>query len=244
MEVRGKAYHDMNVYRVSLAVCYTLFMTDISKVVHTLRRETTKQGYEIPIVAAAKSLYNSHFHILVTVLLTAQTKDSLVAKMMPDIFGRIKKPEDLITIPQKDLEKLIYPVSFYRNKAKHLKQLGKILVERYKGKVPLTHAELIALPGVGEKTAHIVLHRAHDKHEGIGVDVHVHRISNRLGYIRTRTPHQTEMILQKKLPRKYWGDYNSLLVKWGQNICTPVSPWCSNCVIRKYCKRVGVKKSR
>jgi endonuclease-3 len=177
-------------------------------------------------------------------MLTAQTKDSLVAKMMPDIFRRIKRPEDLLKISRADLEKLIYPVSFYRNKAKHLQQLAKILIEKYKGKIPLTHAELIVLPGVGEKTAHIVLHRAHDTHVGIGVDVHVHRISNRLGYIRTKTPHQTEMVLQKKLPRKYWGDYNSLLVKWGQNICTPVSPRCSQCVIRKYCKRVGVRKAR
>lgn len=219
-------------------------MTNIDLVVKTLRRETEKRGYEIPIIAAAKYKYNTRFHILVTVLLTAQTRDSLVAKMMPDIFAKIRSPKDLVRIPREQLQKLIYPVSFYRNKAKHLKELGKILVEKYRGKVPETFDELLALPGVGEKTAHIVLHRAYDSHGGIGVDVHVHRISNRLGYIRTRTPHQTEVVLQKKLPRKYWSEYNALLVKWGQNICTPISPKCSECAIRKYCKRVGVKKAR
>lgn len=223
---------------------YNPCMTNIDAIVRTLRRETLKRGYEIPIVAAARYKYNTRFHILVTVLLTAQTRDSLVAKMMPDIFARIQKPKDLVEISEKDLQKLIYPVSFYRNKARHLKKLGEILVEKFKGRVPETFDELIALPGVGEKTAHIVLHRAHDSHKGIGVDVHVHRISNRLGYIKTKTPHQTEMVLQKKLPRKYWSDYNSLLVKWGQNVCTPISPKCSECAIRKYCKRVGVKKSR
>ncbi len=219
-------------------------MTNIDLVVRTLRKATKERGYEIPIVTAARYKYNTRFHVLVTVILTAQTRDSLVAKMMPHIFARITSPKDLVKMSERDLQKLIYPVSFYRNKSKYLKALGKILLEKYHGKVPGTYEELISLPGVGEKTAHIVLHRAHDAHVGIGVDVHVHRISNRLGYIRTRTPHQTEMALQKKLPKKYWGEYNSLLVKWGQNICTPISPKCSDCAIRKYCKRVGVKKSR
>lgn len=219
-------------------------MTNIDAIVRTLRRETVKQGYEIPIVAAARYKYNTRFHVLVTVMLTAQTRDSLVARMMPDIFARIRSPKDLVQISEAELKKLIYPVSFYRNKAKHLKKLGEILVEKYGGKVPGTFEELTALPGVGEKTAHIVLHRAYDSHGGIGVDVHVHRISNRLGYIKTKTPHQTEMVLQKKLPRKYWSEYNALLVKWGQNICKPISPKCSQCAIRKYCKRVGVKKAR
>lgn len=216
----------------------------ISKIIQILRRETKKRGYEIPIEAASRIRFNSPFEILVTVLLTAQTKDALVARMLPDIFSNVRGPKDLVRLSETALQKLIYPVSFYRNKSKALKKLGKILLEQHGGKVPHTHAELIALPGIGEKTAHIVMHRVFEKHVGIGVDVHVHRISNRIGYIRTRTPHETEMRLQKILPKKYWKDYNSLLVKWGQNICRPTSPKCSECVLRPYCARVGVTRSR
>lgn len=215
---------------------------DIEKVIKILKQET--RGYEIPIVQASRKKFHSPFHILVTVMLTAQTKDALVASMMPEIFSRIKKPEDILKIPLKDLEKLLYPISFYRTKARNLKKMAKILIEEYGGKIPTTQAKMIELPGVGEKTANIVLNRVYKSNEGIGVDVHVHRISNRLGYIRTKTPHETEMRLQKKLPKKYWNDYNPLLVKWGQNICTPISPWCSKCVLRDQCNRIGVGRRR
>ena len=186
--------------------------------------------------------------------------------MMPEIFARIEGPEDLVEIPVGDLQKLIYPVSFYRNKAKHLKEFGRLLIERHGGKVPRDVEALVDLPGVGEKTAHVFLHRLKERDgfegeggavdvgaaseganktvDGIGVDVHVHRISNRFGYIKTKTPHETEVALQKQLPRKYWHEYNSLLVNWGQNICRPLSPWCSKCPVFDLCKRVGVKKTR
>jgi len=213
-------------------------------IIKTLRVEVQRQGFEIPIVTAARGKYDSEFHILVTVLLTAQTKDAAVAALMPQIFAEIKEPSDLVRLSVGQIQKLIYPVSFYRNKAKFLRALGRILVEEHDGKVPEKFEDLVALPGVGEKTAYIVLHRAFGTHDGIGVDVHVHRISNRLGLIKTKTPKETEVALKKLLPRADWEDYNELLVNWGQNICAPLSPWCSKCALFGLCPRVGVGKRR
>lgn len=214
----------------------------IDRVIAILKKAT--RDYEIPIIAAARDKYHSDFHILVTVMLTAQTRDALVAKMMPSIFRVIKSPKDLQSLTIAELEKLIFPVSFYHTKARNLKRLGSILIEKYAGSVPRNFHELIELPGVGEKTAHIVLHRTVSSKHGIGVDTHVHRISNRLGFIKTKTPPQSERALQKVLASKYWPDYNHLLVKWGQNICTPISPRCSECALRQWCPRIGVKSSR
>jgi len=214
----------------------------LEKIIIILRREAKQ--YEIPIIAAAREKYHSPFEVLVTTVLSAQTKDELTARKMPQIFARIQKPEDLVAIPVSELEKLLYPISFYRVKARNLKVLAKILTEEFDGKVPNTLEELMTFPGVGKKVGYIVLSRVYDKHSGIGVDVHVHRISNRFGFVRTKEPLKTEAALQKKLPQKYWRDYNVLLVKWGQNVCAPTSPWCSKCALRKHCERVGVKRSR
>ncbi len=146
-------------------------------------------------------------------------------------------------IPVRELEQLIYPVSFYKVKAKHLKEMCKILIEQYESNVPNDLDELLKLPGVGRKTANLVVTLGYGK-LGICVDTHVHRISNRLGYVKTKSPEETEFALRKKLPEKYWIEYNDLLVTWGHNVCHPTSPLCSKCAIRSYCKRVGVVRSR
>ena len=149
----------------------------------------------------------------------------------------------MLAIPVRKIERAIYPVSFYRTKARTIHAICEQLLSRYDGEVPSDLDELLALPGVGRKTANIVVTLGFEK-PGIAVDTHVHRISNRLGYVRTRSPEKTEMSLRRKLPPRYWIVFNDLLVAYGQNLCKPVSPHCSTCKIATYCKRVGVKTSR
>jgi endonuclease III len=143
----------------------------------------------------------------------------------------------------KEIEKLIYPVSFYRHKAKHVKQTCEILVDRYKGRVPGTMEKLLTLPGVGRKTANLVLILSFKSRQNICVDTHVHRISNRLGWVSTRTPEQTEQALYAATDRRWWPYVNLYLVTWGQNVCRPVYPRCRECVIYEHCARVGVERT-
>jgi endonuclease-3 len=149
----------------------------------------------------------------------------------------------MLAIPLDIIEKAIYPVSFYRVKARTIHAICHDLLERYDGSTPSTIEELLTLPGVGRKTANIVVTLAFRK-PGIAVDIHVHRISNRLGYVRTKWPEETEMALRRKLPQKYWIVFNDLLVAYGQNLCRPVSPFCSKCAIAGFCRRAGVKTRR
>jgi endonuclease-3 len=148
----------------------------------------------------------------------------------------------MAALPAKEIEKLIYPVSFYRNKAVYVKETCRQLVERYGGSVPDTMDEMLTLPGVGRKTANLVLILAHASRENICVDTHVHRISNRLGWVRTKTPEQTEHALYKVTPRKWWPSVNLYLVTWGQNVCRPVYPRCPACVLADICPKLGVTK--
>ncbi|HAS17926.1 MAG TPA: endonuclease III, partial [Nitrospiraceae bacterium] len=143
----------------------------------------------------------------------------------------------------KEIERVIYPVGFYRTKARNIKEICHTLINDYDSKVPDEIDELLKLKGVGRKTANLVVTIGYDK-DGICVDTHVHRISNRWGYIKTKTPEESEMALRKKLPRRYWKIYNDLLVTFGQNLCKPISPLCSQCNLTKFCNRIGVKKSR
>lgn len=183
------------------------------------------------------------FLILIAGLLSVRAKDIVTIEVCKTLFKIAKTPNQILDIPQNKLEKIIYKIGFYKNKAKVLhKVCGKTLSE-FKGKVPQKEEDLLKLPGVGRKVANLVLSMAYDI-PSVCVDVHVHRISNRLGLIKTKTVEETEIELKKILPQKYWSLWNNLLVKWGQNICTPISPWCGKCAIRKFCKRVGVKKSR
>lgn len=183
------------------------------------------------------------FKILIATVISARTRDSVTGRICEELFSRIRGPEDLLEIGLEDLQKILYPAGFYRVKAARLKQLARILVERYGGKVPDSLEGLLELPGVGRKTANLVLTLGFGR-QGISVDTHVHRIVNRWGYVGTRTPEETEMELRRKLPEKFWKRINPLLVSFGQRICTPLSPKCGSCPLNAYCPKIGVEISR
>jgi endonuclease-3 len=183
------------------------------------------------------------FLILITCLLSLRVKDSTTIHVCRELYKVAQTPEQFLALSKPDLEKLIFKTGFYRNKAKVLHEVSHEIKFRFKGNVPKTLDGLMSMRGVGLKTANLVLGLAFGK-DAICVDTHVHRISNRLGLIKTTTAEQTEEALREVLPQKHWTAWNKLLVMWGQNVCAPVSPKCSECVIRHLCDRVGVSKSR
>lgn len=183
------------------------------------------------------------FLVLISCLLSLRTKDTVTLPVSIQLFKRVQSPEELLSLSDQEIEQLIYPVGFYRRKARLLKTVCKDLIDRFGSKVPNTEKELLSIKGVGRKTANLVLG------EGFGipaicVDTHVHRITNRLGLAQTTTPEETENALKKILPKVYWVEFNRLLVIWGQNICVPISPFCSKCALYDLCERKGVKKNR
>ena len=182
------------------------------------------------------------FQTLVATLLSAQTKDAVTHAASLRLFGVADTPQALARLPERRIERLIYPVSFYRNKARHVRETARQIVERFGGTVPMTMDELLTLPGVGRKTANLVLIVAHQSEDNICVDTHVHRIANRFGWVRTRTPEQTEQALYKAAPRRWWADINLYLVTWGQQVCKPVYPLCSTCAVDDVCPRIGVTR--
>jgi endonuclease III len=210
---------------------------DLPRVSRLLRREY--ESHRAPVVDFVKAQTDDPFKILVSTILSARTKDETTADVCDRLFKVVDMPHDLDRLTHPELEKLIYPIGFYHTKAKHLKQLPEAMDRLFAGRVPGTIEELVQLPGVGRKTANLVMTQAFDKH-AICVDVHVHRISNRFGLLRTKDPHETEMKLRQILPRRYWKTWNSYLVSFGQTVCRPVSPKCGECVIRNSCSRVGV----
>lgn len=175
------------------------------------------------------------FQILVATILSARSRDEITEKISRELFKEVKVPKDLLKFSEEELMKKIYPVGFYRNKARILLRLAKILEEDYKGRVPSREEELLKLPGVGRKTANIVLSFVFNK-PAIAVDTHVHRISNRIGLVKTRKPEETERELKKILPKSLWKDVNNLLVPFGKKICKPIKPKCGECVIREFCE--------
>jgi endonuclease-3 len=175
------------------------------------------------------------FEVLISTLLSAQTRDPVTAAASARLFKVARTPRTLRKLTVKQIERLIYPVSFYRNKARHVKQTCQQLVERFGGNVPATMEELLTLPGVGRKTANLVLILSFKSVRNICVDTHVHRISNRLGWVSTKTPEQTEQALYEATNRRWWPYINLYLVTWGQNVCRPVYPRCGECVIRAHC---------
>jgi endonuclease-3 len=182
------------------------------------------------------------FQVLIATLLSAQTKDAVTAAASERLFAAADTPEAMAKLTVARIQRLIYPVSFYRNKARHVKQCCRQLLDDFAGAVPRTMDELLTLAGVGRKTANLVLILSHASQDNICVDTHVHRISNRLGWVKTRTPDQTEQALYKAVPRKWWPDVNLYLVTWGQNVCKPVYPRCRACVVSAMCLRRGVEK--
>ena len=175
------------------------------------------------------------FEVLIATMLSAQTRDTVTAAASERLFRAATTPRTMAKLSVKKIERLIYPVSFYRHKAKHVKETCRLLVERHHGRVPGTMEELLALPGVGRKTANLVLILSFKSLKNICVDTHVHRISNRLGWVHTRTPEETEQALYKATDRRWWPYINLYLVTWGQNVCRPVYPRCGECVIRPDC---------
>ena len=194
----------------------------------------------MPVVDLIETQTHDPFKVLVSTILSARTKDETTAAASRRLYRVVKNPGDLRRLEPRELEKLIFPVGFHHNKAIFLHQLPERLDVLFDGKIPDTVEELVLLPGVGRKTANLVVAVAFGK-PAICVDVHVHRICNRLGYVRTTTPFDTEMALRKKLPKKYWITINSYLVSFGQHLCFPLNPRCDLCPIYECCNRVGVK---
>ena len=200
-------------------------------------------GLEEPAVEKiAEEQQEEPFQVLIATMLSAQTRDAVTAAASERLFKVARTPRTMAKLSVKQIERLIYPVSFYRHKAVHVKRTCEEIQTRFGGRVPSTMEELLSLPGVGRKTANLVLILAHRSNENICVDTHVHRISNRLGWASTRTPDETEQALYRVANRKWWPVVNLYLVTWGQNVCRPVYPLCGSCVIRDLCPRIGVTK--
>jgi endonuclease-3 len=210
----------------------------IAEVIRRLRRAAP--GWKRTAVAGERG---DPFRVLVACLLSLRTQDTTTGPAAARLFTLADTPADMRRLSARRIERAIYPVGFYRTKARVIRELCCDLLQRFGGEVPDDLDALLTLHGVGRKTANLVVTMGFDK-PGICVDTHVHRISNRLGYVRTRTPEETEMALRAKLPRRYWIGYNDLLVTFGQNVCAPVSPRCSTCPVRALCRRVGVTTAR
>ena len=196
-----------------------------------------------PSVTLVGKRWKSPFLVLISCLLSLRTKDTTTLPASERLFTLAQTPQGMLKLTPQQIEKIIYPVGFYKTKARRILGICKDIIEKFNNQVPNDIDTLMTMKGVGRKTANLVLT------EGFGipaicVDTHVHRISNRLGYLKSKTPHETEFILRKKLPVAYWIEYNALLVTWGQNICKPLSPLCSKCSLKSFCARRGVTTSR
>lgn len=215
---------------------------DIDKVITALEHAT--QNFAPPLInSVIEEFKHDPFLILIACLLSLRVRDSTTIHVVRVLFNRARTPQEMLDIPDAELEKIVFKTVYYKQKAALLKSVSRAILERFGGIVPRTEDELRSINGVGPKTANLVLGMAFDT-PAICVDTHVHRISNRLGLIKTRTVEETEETLKKLLPKKYWIPWNKLLVVWGQNICAPISPKCSICPINKVCQRIGVSTSR
>jgi endonuclease-3 len=200
-------------------------------------------GLELPAVEKISERQEEDpFQVLIATLLSARTQDATTLAASTRLFTAARTPRAMARLPTRTIQRLIYPVSFYRHKARHVKAACRMLVERFGGRVPSTMKELLLLPGVGRKTANLVLILSFKSDRHICVDTHVHRISNRLGWVRTRIPEETEQALYRATARRWWPYLNLYLVTWGQNVCRPVYPRCGECVLRPLCPQVGVTR--
>ena len=215
--------------------------SDIHAALRILRREVRE--WQEPVVGVVAKESRDPFRILIACLLSLRTKDRTTTEASRRLFALASTPSSMLRLSRRRIETAIYPVGFYRTKAKQIRKICRRLLTEYGGRVPDSIEELLTLQGVGRKTANLVVTVGYGK-PGICVDVHVHRISNRWGYVETKTPEHTEQALRRKLPRRYWITFNDLLVPFGQNVCQPVSPHCSHCKLAGYCDRVGVTRSR
>ena len=214
---------------------------DIHYMIETLREESPL--WRVPAVTLIAESSRDPLRVLISTMLSARTLDSTTAEVSRRLFAIAATPRDMLKMSVDEMEKAIFPAGFYKTKARNILEVCGALVERYESKVPDELDELVKLKGVGRKTANLVLTLGYGK-PGICVDTHVHRISNRWGYVETKNPFETEMALREKLPKRYWIEYNDLLVAFGQHLCRPISPMCSTCPLERACDRAGVGKSR
>jgi endonuclease-3 len=213
----------------------------VSRVMRSIGRAIRR--YEMPAVEKiSEAQAEDPFQILIATLLSARTQDATTHAASTRLFAVARTPRAMATLSVRDIERLIYPVGFYRTKAEHVKACCRMLVSRFGGRVPETLEELVTLPGVGRKTANLVLILAFKSRRHICVDTHVHRISNRLGWVQTRLPEETEQALYRATDRRWWPLLNLYLVTWGQHVCRPVHPRCGDCAVAETCPRIGVRR--
>lgn len=213
----------------------------IHRNIQLLRSECRQ--WATPSVTVIAEQFRTPYTVLVSCIISLRTKDAVTAEASHRLFQRASTPDAMCALSNEEIASLIYPAGFYRTKAQQIREMSDILVERFEGRVPDQIDQLVSLKGVGRKTANLVVTLGYGK-PGICVDIHVHRIMNRWGYVATKTPDQTEAALRACLPQEYWIEINDLLVCYGQNRCVPVSPHCSRCVLSDCCDRVGVGRSR
>jgi endonuclease-3 len=214
---------------------------NIDTVIQLIREQL--KGLPDPSVTMVGKKWKTPYSVLISCLLSLRTKDETTLPASERLFKLAETPEKMLKLTPAQIEKAIYPVGFYRTKAQVILGVSRDILQKYGGKVPDEIDVLMEMKGVGRKTANLVLTEGFEK-PAICVDTHVHRISNRFGYLESKTPEETEMILRKKLPKQYWIEYNALLVVWGQNVCKPISPLCSQCSVNTICARKGVDISR
>lgn len=202
-----------------------------------------RPGQELPSVSAIARRNHDPFRVLVATMISLRTKDEVTRRASEALLSLAPTPARLAALPVDRIARSIYPAGFYRTKAGHLREVARLLLQRHAGNVPDDMEALLQLPGVGRKTANLVRNLGFGL-PGICVDTHVHRISNRMGWVRTRTPEQTEQALMQILPRRYWIGVNELLVRYGQAVCTPLSPRCSSCPASRWCRQAGVGRTR
>ena len=212
------------------------------RIVRTLRKlgRAIRSMEEPAVEKISGDTREDPFRVLIATMLSAQTRDPVTAEASARLFRVARSPRTMAALPLSRIQRLIYPVSFYRIKARHVKAACRQILNRFGGRVPDRMEDLLTLPGVGRKTANLVLILSHASRDNICVDTHVHRISNRLGWVRTRTPDRTEQALYRVVPRRYWPKVNLYLVTWGQNVCRPVYPRCAACVVSAECQKIGV----
>lgn len=216
-------------------------MAPIDKVIERLKEHYPKWG--APVVTQFAKRKKDPYKVLISCILSLRTKDETTKEAFRRLFERAQTPQEMLKLSEKEIAELIYPVGFYNTKAKTIKEISRKLVEEYGGRVPDQIEELLKLKGVGRKTANLVVIEGYNK-PGICVDTHVHRISNRLGWVKTKTPDETEKRLREILPKQYWQMINRLFVSFGKNVCKPISPLCSRCPLEDICPKIGVNRHR
>lgn len=217
---------------------------NINEIFKILKKEL--KNYKAPVLSGKiwEKIQKTPFKILISCILSLRTKDEVTDKASIKLLTKYNTPQKLADAKIKDIELLIYPVGFYHTKAKRIIEISKTLLDKYNGKVPKDFNELLKFKGVGRKTANIVMTYGFNQKKFLPIDTHCNRIPNRLGWIKTKTPEETEKQLRKILPQKYWYDFNNLFVQFGQTICVPISPFCSKCPINKYCEKKGITRKR